>query len=91
LEIGAKHLKENLDITSSVQTWTKDELRRIHSRVQKVIKESHDWQVHEEVNRIASDETIQTELRKLLQETQKSRYGVRQRVNLCKGRLTLIS
>ncbi|KAF8803832.1 hypothetical protein BYT27DRAFT_6721134 [Phlegmacium glaucopus] len=76
LEMGAKHLRESLDITSSTQTWTNGELRRIHSRIQKAIKESHDWQAHvdrQKANRIASDETIQTELHRLLQETQQSR------------------
>lgn len=76
LEIDAKHLKENLYIVSSAQTRTKGELRRIQSRVQNAIKESHDWQAHvdqQEANRTASDETIQTELRRLLQETRQSR------------------
>jgi len=77
LEIGAKHLKETLVITSSAETRTKDELRHIHFRVQNAIKESHDWQANvdrQEANRIASDEKIQTELRILLQETRQSRY-----------------
>lgn len=73
LEIDAKLLRKELYITSSAQTWTKDELRRMQSAVQNAIKESHDWQAHvdrQEVNRTASDEKIHTELRRLLQEAQ---------------------
>jgi len=71
LEIGVQLLRKELYITSSAQTWTKDELCRIQSTVQNAIKESHDWQAHvdrREANRIASDEKIQTELHRLLQE-----------------------
>ena len=78
LEIGTKHLRENLDIANSAQTRMKDELDCIQSRVQSAIKESHDWRAHvdrQEASRIASDEVIQKELRRLLQETQQSRYG----------------
>jgi hypothetical protein len=71
LEIGVQLLRKELYITSSAQTWTKDELCRIQSTVQNAIKESHGWQAHvdrREANRIASDEKVQTELRRLLQE-----------------------
>lgn len=74
LEIGAKHLTQSLAITSSVQKWTKDELGRVHSRVQNAMKETHDWQAQQEANRIASNDTIRTELHKSLQETQQLRY-----------------
>jgi len=79
LEIGTKHLRENLDVTSSAQTRMKDELHCIQSRVQNAIKESHDWQAHvdrQEASHIASDEIIQRELRRLLQETQQSRNAL---------------
>lgn len=73
LEIGVQLFRKELYITSSAQTWTKDELCRIQSTVQNAIKESHDWQAHverREATRIASDEKIQTELHRLLQEAQ---------------------
>ena len=82
LEISAKR---NLDIASSVQMWTKDELGRIQSRVQDTIKASRAHVDRQEASRIASDETTRTELRRLWQETQQSRYVYRQRV---KGRET---
>lgn len=71
LENGIKLLRKEVYVTSSAHTWTKDELRRIQSTVQNTIKASHDWQVdRQEANRITSDEKMQTELRRLLQEAQ---------------------
>jgi len=73
LEIGTKHLREKLQVASSVQTLTKDELRHMQSKVQNTIKESHDWRAladQKEVNRTILDETTRTEL---LQEARRSR------------------
>ena len=93
LEIGTKHLREKLQVASSVQTLTKDELRRMQSKVQNTIKESHDLQAladQKEVNRTILDETTRTELRRLLQEARRSRYVCQRRVTKNKKRLILI-
>ena len=71
------HLRDELDVATSIQRSMTSELRDLRAMARntsKVSNEMHKKFNHRETERLASHEVIQTNLRELLEDSQHSRY-----------------